>query len=146
MVSATGTYKTTPSARFVYFTAVSVLQFYIILSHLRSKEPPGLHFVCSPATRATSGQQLYKWWCQNQLWGSISTHKIRMHGLNLAMKTKSLLLSLLSYELKNIWAEVKSSAIANLPSVSACFQICDHTPLLIMRKLQSEHSTASLPI
>ena len=24
---------------------------YVILSHLRSKEPPGLHFICSPASQ-----------------------------------------------------------------------------------------------
>ena len=26
---------------------------HVTLSHLRSKEPPGLHFLCSPANRAT---------------------------------------------------------------------------------------------
>ena len=55
----------------------------VTLSHLRSKEPPGLHFVSSPASqanckcsqlaRATSGQCLYRRICLFRLWGSTNT-------------------------------------------------------------------------
>ena len=77
-----------PSPHFVCSPALMPMlqQLYVTLSHLRSKEPPGLHFVCSPASQANCEIHLGNAYIRIRLWGSINTHVISMNNFKLTMK------------------------------------------------------------
>jgi len=119
-----------------YFSYTVLTTFTPQIKEVTCSPTPGLH------TKCTSGQQLCRHWCQNQLWDWLMWFVCSTCHENQSGKEHFIVFA-------TVWVEkccagVRTSAIACLPSIFTRFWICGCTPLLIMWNYRV--TTADLPV